>query len=158
TSTQSNLVQILEKPDYGQASDKFGNQAELDQIFRLHVGNHLKAALVWNRGGRLILIPVRSGFEAQRFLAHAPRDHLVQSNEGPTTDKQDVGRVYRCKFLVWMLAAALRGHVGNRSFKNLQQSLLHAFAGYIASNRRVLVLPPNLVNLIDIDDSCLGST
>ncbi len=51
-----------------------------------------------------------------------------------------------------MFASALRGNIGNRSFQNLQQRLLHAFAGNIASDRWVLILAPDLIHFVDVDD------
>ena len=54
-----------------------------------------------------------------------------------------------------MLAAALRRHIGDRAFEDLQQRLLHAFAGDIAGDRGVLVLAADLVDLVDIDDAGL---
>ncbi len=56
-----------------------------------------------------------------------------------------------------MLAPALRRNVGNRAFQNLQQRLLHAFAGDIASDRGILVLATDLVDFIDVDDAGLSA-
>ena len=57
-----------------------------------------------------------------------------------------------------MLASALRRHVGDGAFENLQQSLLHAFAGNIARDGGVFVLAPNLVDFVDVDDAGLGAS
>ena len=54
-----------------------------------------------------------------------------------------------------MLAAALRRHVGDGAFQQLEQRLLHAFAAHIAGDRRVLVLAADLVDFIDVDDAAL---
>ena len=54
-----------------------------------------------------------------------------------------------------MLASALRRDIGNRAFENLQQRLLHAFAGDVAGDGRVLVLAADLVDFVDIDDAGL---
>ncbi len=56
-----------------------------------------------------------------------------------------------------MLAAALRRNVGGRAFENLEQRLLHALAGNVAGDRRILALAGDLVDLVDIDDALLGS-
>ena len=66
------------------------------------------------------------GLEAQRLLADAALDHLVEADERAAADEQDVRRVDLEELLVRMLAAALRRHVGDRAFENLQQRLLHA--------------------------------
>ena len=57
------------------------------------------------------------------------------------------------EFLVRMLASALRRNVGDRAFEDLQQRLLHAFAGDVARDRRVLVLAADLVDFVDVDDA-----
>ena len=56
-----------------------------------------------------------------------------------------------------MLAAALRRNVGNGAFENLQQRLLHAFAGNVPRDGRVFVLAADLVDLVDIDDALLAA-
>jgi hypothetical protein len=56
-----------------------------------------------------------------------------------------------------MLAAALGRNVGRRPFENLEQRLLHAFAGDVARDRRVLALAGDLVDLVDVDDALLGA-
>ena len=56
-----------------------------------------------------------------------------------------------------MLAAALRGHVGNRPLENLQQRLLDTLTADVASNRRVVALARDLVDLVNVDDPALGA-
>ena len=55
-----------------------------------------------------------------------------------------------------MLAATLRRHRCNGALNQLQQRLLHALTRHVAGNRRVIRLPRNLVDFIDIDDAGLG--
>ena len=55
-----------------------------------------------------------------------------------------------------MLAPALRGDVGDGAFEDLEQRLLHAFAGDIASDRRVFVLAADLIDFVDVDDALLA--
>src|SRR5713226_8670696 len=94
--------------------------------------------------------------EAERPLAGTALDNFFQPHKGASTDEQDVGRVHRSEFLMGMLATALRRNIGDCAFQNLQQSLLDAFPGDIARNRRVFVLLRDLVDLIYIDDALLG--
>ena len=54
-----------------------------------------------------------------------------------------------------MLASALRRDIGDRAFQDLQQSLLHAFTGNIAGDRRILVLATDLIDFVDVDDAGL---
>ena len=56
-----------------------------------------------------------------------------------------------------MLATALRGHRCGRALQDLEQCLLHAFAGDIAGDRRILALASHLVDLVDVDDAGLGA-
>ena len=96
------------------------------------------------------------GLEAERLLADAALDHLVEADERAAADEQDVGRVDLEELLVRVLAAALRRHVGDRAFEDLQQRLLDAFARHVAGDRRVLVLAADLVDLVDVDDALLA--
>jgi hypothetical protein len=95
--------------------------------------------------------------EPHRLLARAPRNHLLQADERAAADEEDVGRVDGSEFLVGMLATTLRRHVGDGAFEDLEQSLLHAFAGYVARNRRVLVLAADLVDFVDVDNPLLAA-
>ena len=56
-----------------------------------------------------------------------------------------------------MLASALRRHIGYRPLQDFQQSLLHAFTGYVARDGGVLAFTGDLVDLINIDDAALGT-
>ena len=96
------------------------------------------------------------GLEAERLLAGAALDLLVEADERAAADEEDVGRVDLEELLVRMLAAALRRHVGDRAFEDLQQRLLHALARDVAGDRRVLVLAADLVDLVDVDDALLA--
>ena len=55
-----------------------------------------------------------------------------------------------------VLASTLRRHRGLRPLEDLQQRLLHALPGDIPSDRGVLALPRDLVDLVDVDDPGLG--
>jgi hypothetical protein len=82
-------------------------------------------------------------------------DDLLEADEGAAADEQDVGRVDLQELLLRMLAAALRRHVGDRAFHDLQQRLLHALARHVAGDRRVVGLAADLVDLVDVDDAAL---
>src|SRR5580693_769618 len=152
---QRKFVQIFEHSHNGQPSDKFRNQSELDQIFRLNLAEQFEVALARDRD--IFLFGFLAGTEAKRFLSHPPSDDLLQANERPAADEENVSCVDRSELLVGMLAPALRRDVGDRSFQNLQQGLLHAFAGNIAGNRGILVLAPDLVDFVNVDDAGLGA-
>ena len=55
-----------------------------------------------------------------------------------------------------MFAAALGRNAGNRTFNQFQQGLLHALAGYVAGNRRVVAFTRDFVDFVDINDAALG--
>ena len=94
--------------------------------------------------------------EADPAVADAPLDHLVELRERAAADEQDVGRVDRQELLVRVLAPALGRHRCERSLEDLQQRLLHALAGHVARDRRVVRLARDLVDLVDVDDPGLG--
>ena len=95
--------------------------------------------------------------ETHALGAHALGNHLFQTDERAAADKQDVGGVNRREFLMGMLAATLRRNVGNRTFQDLEQRLLHALARDIAGDGRILVLAADLIDLVDVDDALLAA-
>src|SRR6202011_2730010 len=98
----------------------------------------------------------RVGAKSHGTSLCAPLNDLVQSLEGSATDEQHVGRINLDVLLLRMLPSTLRGHVCDCSFQDLQESLLHAFAGYVAGYGGVLGLPGDLVDLVDVNDAALG--
>ena len=68
------------------------------------------------------------------LLADPLGDDLLQPLERATADEEDVARVDLDVFLMRVLAAALRRHIGDRALDDLEQRLLHALAGDIAGD------------------------
>src|SRR5215213_5174628 len=93
--------------------------------------------------------------EAERLVAQSTFDNFFETDKRAAADEENVGRVDREEFLVWMFATTLRWNIRDRAFEDLQQRLLHAFTRHIASDRRVLILTTNLVYFINVDDSLL---
>src|SRR5580692_2538103 len=143
------LVQVVHHACDRQAADKFGNQAIADQIAGLYLLEQFGVAATRRRRRGV-------GVKTERMAASALFDNFLEADESASADKQDVRGVDRSKFLVRVLAAALRRHVGDGALQDFQQCLLDAFAAYVARDRRVLVLLGNLVDLVDIDDALLG--
>ncbi len=56
-----------------------------------------------------------------------------------------------------MLAPTLRRHGGSGAFHDLEQGLLHAFAGHVAGDRRIVRFAADLVDFIDIHDAALSA-
>src|ERR1700728_2664049 len=144
---QGVLVEILEGRDDGQTADEFGNEAEFQQIFRLNLAEHLACASVVRR--------LNLGRKADRGALAARRNDSLEAGKSPTANEQDIGRVNLQKFLLGMLASALRGDTRNRTLHDLEQRLLHALARYIAGDRRIVRLAADLVDLVDVDDAAL---
>ncbi len=63
-------------------------------------------------------------------------------------------RMYSC---CGCLRPPCGGHAANGAFQNLQQRLLHAFAGDVARDGDVLGLARDLVNLVNVNDAALGA-
>ncbi len=81
----------------------------------------------------------------------------LQPDKRAAADEQDVGGIHADVFLLRMLAPTLRRDAANGAFQDLQQGLLHAFAGNVARDRDVLGLAGDLVDLVDIDNAALGA-
>src|SRR5436190_940474 len=145
---QRGLVELVQRADDRQAADELGDEAVLDEIFRLDL---LEQGADFAGVDRLHI-----GAEAERLLARAPLDLLLEADEGAAADEQDVGGVDLEELLVRMLAPALRRDVGDRAFEDLQQRLLDAFARHVARDRGVLVLAADLVDFVDVDDALLA--
>src|SRR5262249_37128480 len=145
---QRRFVQVVHDARNGQAADKFRYQTVANQIPGLDLFEQLRVATLCSRWRRV-------GVKAESPRARALFNDFFQANESSAADKQNIGRIHGRKFLVRMLAAALRRNVGDRAFQNLQQSLLDTFARNIASDRRVLVFLGDLVDFVDVDDALL---
>ena len=96
------------------------------------------------------------GAESHRVLPDPALDDLVETRERSAADEEDVRRVDREELLVRVLAPALRRHRRDGSLEDLEQRLLHALAGHVARDGRVVRLARDLVHLVDVDDPGLG--
>ncbi len=134
----------------GQAADEFGDQAEVKQVFGLDLFEdvHRRIVEVFLRG---------VGVEAEGVAAETALDDVLESDEGAAADEEDLLGVDLDVFLLRMLAAALRRDVADGALEDLEQGLLHAFAGDVAGDRDVLGLAADLVDLVDVDDAALGA-
>ncbi len=82
-------------------------------------------------------------------------DDFVKPFKSTAADKEDVFGVDLNKFLIRVFAPALRGNVGDRTFQNFQQCLLHTLARNVPCDGAVFALAGNLVDLIDINNTAL---
>src|SRR5213075_889077 len=90
--------------------------------------------------------------EADLAAAGARLDDLLETVERATADEQDVLGVDLDVFLLRVLASPLRGNRSDRAFENLQERLLHAFAGDVPRDAWILRLARDLVDFVDVDD------
>src|SRR5690606_20982476 len=70
-------------------------------------------------------------------------------------DEEDVLRIDLQEILLRVLAAALRRDVRDRALDDLEEGLLHALARDVTRDARVVALPRDLVDLVDVDDAAL---
>src|SRR4029079_14601117 len=145
---QRRPVELVERADDGEAADELGDEAVLDQVFRLH--------LLERRADVAALRRLDLGLEAERLLAGPALDLLLEADERAAADEQDVGRVDLEELLVRVLAPALRRNVGDRAFEDLQERLLGPLTRHVARDRGVLVLAADLVDFVDVDDALLA--
>ena len=143
------LVEVRHGADDRQPADELGDETELQQVLGQHVAEQLALVLLV-AGARI------SARKPMPLLADAALDDLVEAGEGTTADEQDVRGVDLDELLVRVLAPALRRHRGGGALEDLEQRLLHALAGDITGDRRVLALAGDLVDLVDVDDPGLG--
>jgi hypothetical protein len=76
------------------------------------------------------------------------------SNAPPTMNRTFRG-VERDEVLLGVLAAALRRDAADGPLEHLQERLLHALARDVARDARVVALPRDLVDLVEVDDPAL---
>ena len=156
---QRAAIQIFQHRAHRHTADEFRNEAKLDQVDRLHLGEQIDIAPPAQRGmiGRPRHVLLLFLKEAHALLAAPARNHLFQAHECATADEQNIGGIDRREFLVRMFTAALRRNVRYRTFQDLQESLLYAFARDVPRNRRVFVFAADFIDFVDVDDSRLAS-
>jgi len=96
------------------------------------------------------------GAKTDAALDRTIADDLVEPLKRAAANEQDIGGIDLRHFLVRMLASAMRRHGSHRTFDNLEQRLLHAFARHIARDRRVFALARDLVDFVDEHNAALG--
>jgi hypothetical protein len=70
---------------------------------------------------------------AQSFRRGPLGDDVIQSDKGTAGNEQDVGRVDADELLLGMFSPAFLRHVAAGAFDELQERLLHPFAGHVSS-------------------------
>lgn len=117
------FVQGAEGRDDRQAAHQFRDDTELQQIVGLD--------LLEDSGIVLLTLPLNLRAEADGLLIQPLLDDLFHPVKRAAADKEDIFGVDLNEFLMGVLAPALGRDVGHGTLQDLQQSLLHALAGYI---------------------------
>ena len=144
------LGKLVEGGDDREPADQLGDHAEPLEVLGRDLGHQLVA---------LELAVVRSlvaAAEADHLPAQPLADDLLEADERPAADEQDVGRVDLEVLLLGVLAAPLGRDVGDGPLEQLQEGLLDALARDVAGDRDVLAGLADLVDLVDVDDPALG--
>ena len=88
-------------------------------------------------------------------LAYAVIDYRIQTVERPTTDEQDILSIDLYQRLFGMLAPPFGRNSGNRALENLQQFLLHPFAGNVPGDGRIPRFSGDFVYFVDKENAAL---
>src|SRR6201996_1490178 len=101
---QGSLVQLVQDAKHRQPADELRNEPVLQQILRLRLTQKLGVALRPNRRHfGSIQVSLGDRLEAERLLADAAGDDLLEADKSATADKEDVGRVNNRELLVRVL-------------------------------------------------------
>ena len=146
---QGRLVQGHERAGDRQAADELGDHPVFEDVVgRDPVEQVAELAVVLGLG---------LAAEADRLAADPAGDDVVEADERPAADEQDVGRVHLDVLLLGVLAPPLGRDVGDGPFEHLQERLLDPLARDVAGDRDVVVRLADLVDLVDVDDAPLGA-
>src|SRR6185312_6095262 len=114
----------IERADNGQSSDEFGNHPESEQIFRFYMPNRLFSQCLLN---------FQCGTaEPHHLLADAFLNNFIETHERAAANEQNLLGIDLDIFLMRMFASTLWRNIACAALQDLQQSLLHSFAGDIA--------------------------
>ena len=97
------------------------------------------------------------GTEANRLFANPVLDNIFNTVKGTADNEENISGIDLDKLLLRMLTSTLWRNIGNRTFQDLQQSLLNAFTGNITGNRNVLGFLGDLVNFVNVDDTLFSA-
>ena len=140
---------LLQHADHRQPAYEFRKQTEIGQI----VSGHLREQFPLRH---LMIVPgcAETAFPGTQALRH----DVVKPHERAATDEQDVSGINPHGLHLAVLAGSLYRHGGDGAFQDLEQCLLHALAGHIACDGRVLAaFTGDFVDLIYIYDALLSA-
>src|ERR1041385_1694481 len=141
--------QRVEGTHYRQAADEFGNHSEGKQVFRFNVPDGLFSQRLLHFEGRTS--------KTHHFLTNAFLDDLIEADKSAAANKEDFLRIDLDVFLVRMFPAALGRNIAGAAFEDFEKCLLNAFARDVARDRDVVGLTPDFVDLVNVNDTDLGT-
>ena len=84
-------------------------------------------------------------------------DFAFNAIKSSSANKQDIFRVDRYHLLVRVFASALGRHVHYRTFKELQQSLLHSFTADVTCYGRIVAFAGDFVDFVNKNNATFGT-
>src|SRR3990170_6288787 len=139
------MVEIMKRGHDRQAANKLRDESKFQEIRCLYMAQHLPYPYFF------LTLDIRAKSDSR--FAKPVLDGILKTDECAAADKQDVCGINLDKFLVRVLAPALRGYTGDRSFDDLEQRLLDTFTGHIPRDRGVFALSADLIYLVNIDNA-----
>mmetsp|Transcript_3357 Transcript_3357/g.8313 ORF Transcript_3357/g.8313 Transcript_3357/m.8313 type:complete len:484 (+) Transcript_3357:1398-2849(+) len=145
------LRQRLQRGQHGETAHEFRDQPVVDHVRVLHLLGDLRQAL-------LVLVQRLAAGDrrpkADRGLAHALVDDLLQAHEGTPADEEDVLRVHLDVLHARVLLVPFFRDVHHGALQHLEQRLLHPFPGHVPRGGGPRPLG-HLVDLVDVHDPAL---
>ena len=142
------FVELVEGDEDGKPADKFGGQAEFDEVLRCEVTELFREGF--------LCFGIEGRAEAEGVLAGRIGKEFLDSGKSTAADEENVARIELDALLVGVLAAALGRDGCHGALEYLEEGLLDAFAGHVAREGRVLAFAGDLVDLVDVDDAALS--
>src|SRR5262249_13753833 len=94
--------------------------------------------------------------EPHALHADAAPDDVIEPDERPAANEENVGGVDLEELLLRVLAATLGRYAGGGALDGLAKRLLHGLARDVAGDRGVVTFAGDLVDPVDVDDAALA--
>jgi len=101
--------------------------------------------------GTYLLVAGERRFRAFERLGRSTIPAIVTT--GDAEDEKNIFGIDTDEVLFRMLATAFGRNIGHSAFQDFQKSLLNAFTGNVACDRRVAAFACNFINFVNIDNA-----
>ena len=105
----------------------------------------------------MILLIVDHRVETDLLLIQTCLDDFFHALEGSAADEKDICGIDLEKLLMRVLSSTLGRHGSYGSLKDLKKCLLYALTGHIAGDGGVLGFSRDLIKLVDVNNTVLGT-